>query len=173
MIKLNLISPVQQNILKKQSLYYSIENLFGLLIIFLIIIVLILVPINQILTDLEYQVQNKEQLNQSTYNELNSEIKEFNETVITLDKLYTLDYDWLSFMKNLSDLVPNNVNIIELSCSIKDHSFNIIGFAKTRDDYLEFKDNLSNSENYNNLETPLSDILKRNEVSFTIKGTFN
>ncbi|MBT3690399.1 hypothetical protein HOG11_03495 [bacterium] len=47
------------------------------------------------------------------------------------------------------------------------------GHAESREEYLLFKDNLENSEIFFDLNTPITDILQRENITFEISGFFN
>jgi len=172
MIKLNLISPEQLIFLKKKKFFDDIENFLGLIVLTSILISIVLIPFNSSLTFLnEMIIYDK---NQSTANNklLTDRIGVLN---LKIDALYAIqsdNYDWTELLRQLANLTPADVSILKFDAQIASSQFNLQGFAKNRDSYLQFKDNLEDAGNFKNLDFPLSDILKKEDITFEIKGLF-
>ncbi|MBT4121593.1 hypothetical protein HOE31_01445 [bacterium] len=173
MIHLNLISPKQQKLLKVRNVYLYIENFLNLLIIASILIAISLIPINQTIANLSRTVEQKKGAVAASNKLLTDKINYLNEEITTIDSIQKSFNDWPGFLKELASLVPNNVLIIQINAQLKTNQFTMQGHAESREEYLLFKDNLENSEIFFDLNTPITDILQRENITFEISGFFN
>ncbi|MBU1036746.1 hypothetical protein KKF32_01760 [Patescibacteria group bacterium] len=172
MIKLNLISVKQHNALRLKAIYYYIENFLGLFVIAVILISITLIPINHSLTSLHKRVNNEEKQNSLKNKNITDEIDDFNDKVIILDDIQSSTYNWPLLISNLAGLVSDQIFLMEFNAKLSDHQFILKGHAQTREAYLIFKDNLIKSDSFHQLEFSLSDILKKKDIDFAIKGSF-
>jgi len=171
MIKLNLISPEQQNYLTKTKRFSDVENILGLMVLTVILIAIILIPFNNSVTILEESVNYDKKSSSANNKLLTNKITTLNDKITVLHLILTENYNWTDLLIKLSKLTPEDVTILEFNGQIKAKQFNLHGFAKTRDSYLKFRSNLEASDNFSDLDFPLSDILKKEEITFEIKGT--
>ena len=172
MIKLNLISPKQQSYLRLRDIYHSIENCLTLIIITAILIVAALIPISRSLTALNKEIIDDKEQTMAKNKILTYEINNLNEKIETLNSVQTDYYNWPQLLANFSNLVPEDVTLVQFNAQLKSHQFSIQGYAKDRDSFLTFKNSLDQSGFFYNLESPLSDILKKQDITFEIKGYF-
>jgi len=172
MIYLNLISPQQQRLIKIKTIYYYIENFLGLLVFALIILTTILIPINGTLNSLNRLILDSEKINETKGSAINLKIYDFNKSVLILDKIEATKYDWLNFMQKISQAAPANISLNKITAKLTDHQFEITGFADTRDGFIAFKNNLVNTNIFYNLNSPISEILIKDNIDFDLKGLF-
>lgn len=172
MIKLNLISPKQQHYLKIDYIYLNIENFLCFLVITAILIAIILIPISNSLTVISEQINYDKEQTLASNKVLTDKIIRLQKKIEVLNSIQTDSYDWPQLFIHLSKLVPQDVAILQFNSQLSSHQFTIQGFAKDRDNLLTFKDNLNQSDYFYNLESPLTDILKKDEITFEIKGNF-
>ncbi|OGY92592.1 MAG: hypothetical protein A2260_01500 [Candidatus Komeilibacteria bacterium RIFOXYA2_FULL_45_9] len=171
MIKLNLISPEQQTYLKKHKLYIDIENILGLTVVIAILISIILIPFNNFISVLNDEVNYDREKSAADNRFLTDKVSDLNEKINLLYAIQSDNYNWTELLKVLSGLTPEDVAILEFNGQSTSQQFNLHGFAKTRDIYLKFRGNLEASDYFSNLDFPLTDILKKEDITFTIKGS--
>jgi len=82
-----------------------------------------------------------------------------------IQKLYT---SWAPMAAALASSTPDDVILNNLSMDNKDKKLSVAGQAKTRDAFLEFENNLKKLEFIDNVQSPLSGLTQREDVSFTI-----
>lgn len=172
MINLNLISPKLQSSLKTKTIYYTFERYFGILIFMLIVFSSGLIPLTQSVQTINARLENEKRQKTTLQQGLTKEITSFNSQVNALAEIKNLDYDWLNLIQKLSQIVPANIEIKNFEAGHSQKSFRLVGFAKTREDYLILKENLEKSQLFKNLDSPISDILKKENLNFTINGNF-
>lgn len=172
MIKLNLISPSQQNYLKIKAIYVAVENILGWLVIIGIIMAIILIPVNDNLSILNEQLTYEKGRTVASNQLLTDKIKELKSKIDILASLQASNYSWVNLLTELSALTPAEVSLIQFNADLSSHQFALQGFAKKRDNLLSFKERLGQSSIFADIQSPLTDILKREEITFEIKGSF-
>lgn len=96
---------------------------------------------------------------ESKFSEINSKISKISS--IASGQIY-----WSELFLKLNNLVPDNVEISGMSS--KDYALFLAGKAKTREDLLVFKDNLSREECFESVNLPLSDLVSKENIAFQI-----
>ncbi|MFA5961142.1 MAG: PilN domain-containing protein [Parcubacteria group bacterium] len=96
---------------------------------------------------------------ENKFSEINAKLTKI--SAISSGQLY-----WSNFFLMLNRATPHSIEIIGLST--KDFSVHLMGKAKTRDDLLSFRDNLSKEECFENVNLPLSDLVSKEDIAFQI-----
>jgi Tfp pilus assembly protein PilN len=103
-------------------------------------------------------------------NDRNSVVyREINETNQKLSKIRNVQNDfvkWSNVMLDLIRAIPNNVEITYINLEHHNLNFNLKGTALQRDDYLKLEANLKALPFIEGLYSPLTNILRRDNVSF-------
>ncbi len=74
-------------------------------------------------------------------------------------------------LADLTNKINDGIKINQIKFDHSKNSLNINGRAKTRDDLLNFKQNLENSPNYTDIKFPLKNILEKENIDFNIELT--
>lgn len=104
-------------------------------------------------------------------NIFNKDVKEFNLYINTLVKIQEKNIDWTKLIIQLSKLVPEGVNLD--SINIQPEKMLITGFAFDRENLKKFQEDLEKNELFLNVEIPLNDLIKRNNINFNLKADIN
>lgn len=96
---------------------------------------------------------------ENKFSEINSKLSKISD--VSSGQIY-----WSELFLKLNDTVPDDVEISGLST--KNFSVSLAGKAKTRDDLLLFKDNLSQEECFENVNLPLSNLVSKEDIVFQI-----
>jgi len=164
MIILNLISPEQKKILRIKQLFLLLRNLFGLILFFTIIIAIALILTNYSLS-LSYEY-NQPTLNNIAFSEkevqgINNKLK----NVFTVQNQHTY---WPPILIDLFNLVPNGVEINNLTIDKNTQVVKIGGLAKNRNDYLQLITSLQNNQQVKDLNSPLENLLSKEDIDFNL-----
>lgn len=171
MNKLNLISPEQSKQLEMRYLTSQLGNLFGLLVFIIITFGIAALPFKNKLE--EIKASNQDFINSATarHNILTNDIRAFNINLDNLDKISSSFYDWHKLFAALPSLKPENIFLSEINASIASNRTIIIkGFAQTREDLITFQNNLSNSEFFETIRSPLSNYTSSQKINFEISA---
>jgi Tfp pilus assembly protein PilN len=101
-------------------------------------------------------------------NIFNKEIKEFNLYINGLNKIQDEHIIWNKFIIKFSRLVPDMVNLYSLD--IRPDKILITGFSSDRNNLKELQENLEASGLFSNIEIPLNDLIKKENIDFSIKA---
>ena len=104
-------------------------------------------------------------------NIFNKDIKDFNKKLKAVEMIQENHTLWINFFIDLVKLVPDNINLKNIT--INGNKILITGSAKTRDELLNFKENLENSEVMSQVIIPLDNLLKKEDVNFDLKADIN
>jgi hypothetical protein len=69
--------------------------------------------------------------------------------------------------------VPSGVRLTDLSLTREKNLLSVAGWAAKRDDFLLFKKQLEESGLVNNLDSPLSNLLTPENISFSLTAQLN
>lgn len=170
-LTLNLLPEERKKEINNKKIFGMAVKQSLLFLLPIICLVSVLIVLNAVL-NWNFEIQNKsfdDQQNQEQYKKLKeyeSNFSRINSKLGILLKIETNHFHWSKAIRELSGLVPGDVYLSGLVN--KDFQISISGKAKTRDDFLKFKDRISQSECFFNINTPLSNLVEKNDVDFQI-----
>ncbi|MBI4708839.1 MAG: PilN domain-containing protein [Candidatus Portnoybacteria bacterium] len=170
MIYLNLLPPEEKvNISRGLALRRGIA--FGSFFLFLIFIFLVLLAsiwfylfiqaqsIENIIKKNEPSQENK------TLLEFKKEVGELNLGLQNAVQIEGQIKRYSSMIEELASLASGGIKFKELS--FDENKVSLAGLALTRAELLAFKEALEKSSNFENVESPLSNLLKQNNIDFS------
>jgi Tfp pilus assembly protein PilN len=165
MIRLNLLSGKEKEQIKKDILAVEVTN--GIILVFSIIALTAMVlGVSQ--KYLEYKVDSITKYASSAEETKIAEINKKMGQLAELQKDYT---KWSIFFKNIIELVPNTIKLNSLQLDKDSQKITMVGFAQSRDDYLKLEENLKQSELISEVKAPVSNLLRQNNLDFSIEAT--
>ncbi|MFZ5391226.1 MAG: hypothetical protein ACOZAJ_03060 [Patescibacteria group bacterium] len=169
---LNLLSPASQKQLKLVLLYR-----YARIIIYLFLAFSALAAGTAFTARLMLQDNLNELLTASTaINERNKtldrDIAKLNNQLKTISEIQQGFVSWSNIVLEVSDNLPPGISLNYLNLE-KSSGLTIYGQALSRQDYLNFKDNLSKLTYLSNLSSPLSNILSSQNIAFQLNGQLN
>lgn len=169
MITLNLISPEKKQQFKLEQIYIVIKNLIIFVLLVSIIVATVLLATQVTLQNHFQRIVNETTLTTQYANTFSAEVREFNKIITAISEIQGGHTDWTSFIVNFSAMTPKEVDIKNMT--INGDKILLKGFASSRDDLLELKNNFETSEMFTEIEMPIDDLLKKNNINFDIKAT--
>lgn len=171
MITLNLLPPNKKRELQLAQLYTIIKNLIILILLLTTLIAIILLFTKMILQNHFNKIVEQTTLTTKFSRLFNQDIKTFNQQLTEVEGIQKNYIPWTNFFIVFSQVVPDDIGISNLT--INQNKILISGLAKTRVKLLEFKDNLENSDLFSEVVVPLENILKKENIDFSIKANIN
>ena len=176
MISLNLLSLEKKKKLKEKELFYLLKNVAFLVAIFLFINAGILLAAKFYLEDkLKTITQEVDQataaLPSGQGTPINTSVQEVNTKI---DYLTTIQQDylkWSAYLADLTALIPQNISLGRISLNQESNQIQITGRAVYRDDFLSLKGNLDNSKILSDINSPISNLIKKENVDFVISAS--
>jgi len=181
MLELNLLNPIERNKAKKIKLYFIIKQVAFQLTTLIIIItgvfyfstILLDSNLNSINEQIDKEIQIRKDGNLNSIEEATKQLNTQLELVNNVQKKYFI---WSNFLNNFNELVPTNIDLIEtefttnILLNAQDKTFKIVGNAATRDDFSQFENNLIESGYFENINAPISNLIQKENINFTITG---
>ncbi len=171
MITLNLIAPEKKQEFRLRQVYIMIKNLIILLLLIVIISSIILLFAKMIIQENFNKVVEYSTMTTKYANIFNKDVKEFNLYINNLEKIQEKNINWTQFIIKLLGLIPKEINLYSLD--IQTEKILMTGFAENRESLKKFQDNLNNSGLFSNVEIPLNDLIKKENINFSIKAEIN
>ncbi|MBU3925337.1 PilN domain-containing protein [Patescibacteria group bacterium] len=174
MISLNLLPPERKEIFRWRQ-YVKKTILNGIRLIFLLICFFVpLFAINIYLLGeiniLDAQIDSYEKTeNIHQLNSMEKSFKEINSALVKINKINEGQIYWISVFEKITTITPPNIQIFSLQIET-DGGFVIVGNAKTREDVLEFGKRLKNSSDFSDIQTPLDNLIKSDDIDFKFMG---
>ncbi len=174
MISLNLLPPERKEIFRWRQ-YIKKAVLNGIRIIFLLICFSVpLFAINIYLLG-EIDVFNtqfdsyEKAENTRRMNSMEKSFKEINNALARISKISEGQIYWIDVFEKIITIIPPNIQIFSLQIE-PGGEFVIVGNAKTREDVLEFGKKLKNSSDFSDIQTPLDNLIKSDDIDFRFSG---
>ena len=169
MIILNLLPPQEKKVILIDQIYRR-TILFGSgallsLIIFAILLALSLITINIKVKNAENELKTTQaKLKIEGFENLQKKIKQINTQIGDINNIQA-NYIYYSLaIKKIIEIMPDLIQLQSLS--LKQGRFDLDGFAPNRDTVLLLKQALEKSPNFTNIESPITNLLKSNNISF-------
>lgn len=174
MISLNLLPPARKEIFRWRQ-YTKKVILNGAGAIFLLICFFIpLFAVNAYLSreinalnTLIDSYEKTEKMNQM--NLMEKSFKEINNILAKDSKIGEEQIYWIDVFEKITAIMPLNVQIFSLQVG-PNGEFAITGNAKAREDVLEFGKKLKSSSDFSNIQTPLDNLIRSDDIDFKFSG---
>lgn len=187
MISLNLLPRERKEMfiwrVRTKSVIFWGSKVLCLLVIFCVPFFVINFYLNTQIIELSGKVFASEQTKEVKQIELlENSSKSINDTLIKINRINENQIYWTNVLSEIIKNIPSDIQIFSLEVSpdstaggtlaASKGKFTLIGEAKTRDGILALKKNLKESPSFENIESPLDNLVKRNDVDFKFVGTF-
>ncbi|MFH1029758.1 MAG: PilN domain-containing protein [bacterium] len=168
MITLNLLSREKKEELRFRKIYLMGKDFACIIFIFTVLIAIILSVANIILVNTfndtisnSYIFGSKNRIFEDDLNKLNSK----------LENMRKVQSDFVAYdelMLDVNDYVPENIILTYLSINTDSKKAVFKGYALKREDLLNLKNNLENSNLFEKVESPLANLLEKDNINFNI-----
>jgi len=166
MISLNLISPSQKEHLRYEYLYLYVRTITILLLTFTVIISALFLAARLLLQDNFADLLTTSTIVNDKNRTADHEIKDLNKNLKDVQAVQTDFVKWSTMLIGLNSAIPANIEVAYLNLEKKTKTFNLNGRALHRDDFLKLKANLSQLPYLEELASPLTNLLQRENVDF-------
>lgn len=170
MITLNLIPPEQKKDLKQKRIYVTIKELVMLVLLFTSLVAILLLAAKSVLEEqLSYLIEKNAatiQVGQAT----NRQIFAINQKINAVEKIQKDFKKWSVFFDQLAQLTPSRISYSLAKVYRQEGLVELQGTAKTRNDLIQLQKNLENSPLFKKINLPLSDLLAKENSSFSLRA---
>lgn len=167
---LNLIPDYQKAQMRKEKIFLLFHNVIGVLVVAVALISIFLVISRSILTSYVSNLRNETTLVNLSSLGLQKEIKTLNNKIERAALAQKNFRKWSALFADLGGSAPPGVVWQQIYLNRASGAFRIAGTAATREALLQFKEILLNHPAVQELETPLSNFLEKENLSFVFGG---
>ena len=172
MLKLNIISQELKKEIKLITLYKLLRRLSFFVFSLLLIYAFAFQSSKMILQKFSLDTVNRENANLKNSEEYIQKIKAINEKI---DKVATVQKDailWTKLITAIGNKVSDDIAINQIAVDKKIDNFTISGVSKTRDSLLALKSTLDETGYFEEINLPITTLLKKDNIAFTINVKF-
>lgn len=174
MLTLNLVSLEQKKEIKIRRIYSLVKNLNLILIVVTITIAIILLVAKMILQSKSNDIISQITLNIGGSTSIyNKKVKEINNKIHFIEKIQNEFIPWSNLFKSLADITPADISFNYIKINSQDRTIKIKGRADYRSSLLNFKDKMSATSYFEDIEFPIKNILEKENVDFEINAKLN
>lgn len=175
-VYLDLLPEGKKEEIKKKKIFWLVIRQEVRLFIPLALFIAILFAIN---FNLKFQAGSIEKIqaleqSQEKYRELKSyedKFRDINSKALLALSLQSGHLRWSPVLKKISEAVPEGVSLKKLAT--KDYSVSVSGTAGNREDFLVFEEKIKTSDCFSEVNTPLSNLISKENVVFQIDFKVN
>jgi Tfp pilus assembly protein PilN len=175
MLNINLLPPQQIKARKEKEYFKKTILAFLFLFIILVISSLLLFVLEKTIALYSNPQKNEllvlnNYLNQEKNKKIQQDIENINKTlsrVLTIKKNKTI---LSNILIELLKITPNDLTFANLKINDEDKKIEIMGLAETRESLLIFQDNLEKSEYFEEVASPISNIISPTDINFSIEA---
>ena len=178
MNNLNLLPPEEINKLEAKQFIGLLRNFSIWILFFLIIFIIFLSSIifyfSIILKAQNELIEIRKNNERTQYlTEIEDKIKELNKNLIKIRLKQKEMIIWTPIIEELSEIIPTGIYLTDLSYQESLEKLSLRGIANTRENFLNFQDRLNKSSCFEEIEAPLSNLIKKNNVDFVFNIKMN
>lgn len=172
MLKVNLLPPEEKKNLQLADFSRLLIFLAGWLSVFLAVFILLLVStyfsLFLLLREQNNLIAVRQQDPQTQYLvQTEKRIERSNQVVKKVQAKQSSMLIWTDLLKEISQLVPTGVYLNTLAYRADDNQISISGWADWRDNLMIFQKSLEISPCFEQIESPLANLIKEKEIDFT------
>jgi Tfp pilus assembly protein PilN len=172
MITLNLLPPALKSSLRAHAIYAALEQIMviacSLLLLSSLALLLIRIRLISVLDD----VQSRQILS-AEYTTTNKDVVRLNTRIGRIEALQNLQISSTALLFDIARRTTPAVGITSLEFDIASASLHINGRADQRDALLAFEQSLKESPYVKSVESPISNLFKKNDINFQLKIVLN
>lgn len=168
MITLNLLPDALKEDLKSKHTHLIFVNASVVLFVVLTAVTIFILLGRMVLQNQFVNTVMETTLVNKRSSPIAEDVEKINNTIKTVADIQQDFVPWSNLIIDLSQLVPPDVNLRQVSIIQKNNTLKLSGYAATRSAFLEFKDNLTESPIFTTVDSPISNLLKQEDIQFTL-----
>ena len=166
MLTLNLISQELRQEIKSRHIYSLLKKINYILVIVSIIIAIILLTAKIILSNNFNNVVAQTTLVANNSKGYTDKVRGINYKINSAAQIQNDNIEWTYLIEHIAQNIPENTSITLVKIDKNKGIINISGLADTRDSYLKIKDNFIHSKIFDNVESPIKNLLLKEDIRF-------
>jgi hypothetical protein len=103
--------------------------------------------------------------------QIKNDMESFNSLLIQASAIQNEHYNPTLLIEHFTSLVPDGVTISNVNFQLSEKKISFSGNAKTRDELINFQNNLSDDDVFTNFTYPVSNLSEKENIDFNYSGT--
>ena len=170
MITLNIIPPQLKKEIKIKTVYAALKDFYAILFINICFLgIILLASLGVIQAHFVKTIKNSSLLTKSVEN-YEQQIKEINTKINEVEKIQAEAVNWSYLLSLLWEQTPKGIFFNKISLNKDKNSLILNGLSDTRENLLVLKSLIEDSGYFKNINFPISNLLKKENVNFTISA---
>lgn len=169
MITINLLTKEKINALREYLLIAAFHDFAAFSFILVSFIGIVLLIAYVLLINAFNSTIEQSTLVTREYGGMNSLIRSANTKLTTLNSIEKEFTPWSENLISFAKLVPKNVSIASFTVDKESRSVTLNGVAVSREDLLSFTKSLTESGLFEEIESPISNLLSKTDLAFNLK----
>lgn len=175
-MKLNLLPPSEKKklkLLKLAGLLVSIGSWFVFMTVIFTLLLLSVYFYLSIISDAQKDLMQQRRQNERTQAlfDLEERISQTNKSIEQIHQKQKQMIIWTPVFEHLAEITPEGVHLNSFSYNQSGNRISLSGHADTRPKLLRFEEKLKESEYFKEVESPLSNIINKNDIDFNFEIT--
>lgn len=168
-VRLNFLSPRKRHNLQTMVIFQLGKSVLEIVLIVICLIGIGLLGVQSVLQDYFNDLSETIAFTQSHHQQTNREVKEINQTINQLEKIQAEYKTFLPLFPLIFSDLPNDIYLNNFNINLEKNNATLSGFAKKRNSVLDYKKNLEKISWIRNVDWPLSQITKKEDLPFTLE----
>lgn len=169
-VRLNFLSPAKRHHLHTMVGFQFVKSLLEIILIIICFTGIILVGIEDILQNYFNDLSGTIALTQSQHIKTDRVVKEINQNLIQLENIQKEYSSASDILPPLINALPAGIIIDSLELDLTNNKFNATGIAAARSSLLDYKQALEKTNLIQTIELPLSQLTKKENLSFSLNA---
>jgi hypothetical protein len=168
MLKLNFLSEEAKKEAKFKRLHSLIARVDAVLLIGVIFLSVLFTSAENLMAKNFKEFYEQDTILKTSGQEYNEKIKKINEKLKTVAKIQKDFIPFSLIIKELTNRIPEGNSLFYIKADVNSRLLKISGQAKRREDFLNLKTKLSESPLFIEINSPLQNILNKENIDFEI-----
>lgn len=168
MISLNLLPTTKKEELKFRKIYLMAQKILFILLLFTFFLSITILSANLILASAFKDTAFSSSLVNASGKSSRYNLIETNEMVKNIKEIQDNFINYDDLMVKITEIIPKDITLNRLSIDTAANKVSMSGYAKTRSDLIALQNNFKNFEFFDNLESPISNLLEKRDIIFNI-----
>ncbi|MFH0854519.1 MAG: PilN domain-containing protein [bacterium] len=173
MIIINLLSREKKEELKFRKIYLMGKDFTSIIFIFTILIAIILSGANIILVNTFNDTESNSYFLGTNSLSFKTDLDNLNEQFNNIKDIQSNFIPYDNLLLEITNNIPKNISLSYLSANTNLNKIILKGNALERQDLLNLKRNLEESNIFKNVECPIANLIEKKDINFNITADLN
>ena len=169
-LRINLITEEKKNRLIRTAQLKFIQNILQVLLLSVSLVAIILLVSENLLQKYFTNIAENSVNVSSRYTSQSNEISTINKLTKRVTDVQAQYHEITPIIMAMASSTPEGINLNSLNISYAKKTISFSGMADTRQIFLNFQEMLENNPLLSNVESPVSDLTKKENIAFNISA---